>query len=94
MREKKKKEKLKTFLVIQGYTKVIFIIYIFIYNLETVEMKLQDEGSCGVIFQRLAHVLQIASPDRRGSPGPSHCRGSRRWPGSAARRGGPRRKAE
>jgi len=54
------------FLVIQGYTKVIFIIYIFIYNLETVEMRLQYAGSCGVIFQRLAHVLQIAFLDRRG----------------------------
>lgn len=57
-------------------------------------MKLQYAGSCGVIFQRLAHVLQIAFLDRRGSRGPSHCRGSRRWRGSAARRGGPRRKTE
>lgn len=57
-------------------------------------MKLQHAGSCGVIFQRLARVLQTAFLDRRGSRGPSHCRGSRRWRGSVARRGGPRRKIE
>lgn len=55
-------------------------------------MELQYGGSCGVIFRRLARVPQIAFPDRRGSPGPSRCRGSRRWPGSAARTGGPREK--
>lgn len=57
-------------------------------------MKLQYGGSCGVIFQRLARVPRTAFPDRKGSPGPSRCRGSRRWPGSAARTGGPRRKTE
>lgn len=57
-------------------------------------MELQYGGSCGVIFRRLARVPQIAFPDRRGSPGPSRCRGSRRWPGSVARTGGPRGKTE
>lgn len=57
-------------------------------------MKLQHAGSCGVIFQRLARVLQIAFLDRRGSRGPSRCRGSRHWRESVARRGGPRRKTE
>lgn len=57
-------------------------------------MKLQYGGSCGVIFQRLARALQIAFLDRRGSRGPSRCCGSRRWQGSVARRGDPRRKTE
>lgn len=52
-------------------------------------MKLQTGGSCGVIFQRLARVPRTAFPDRRGSPGPSRCPGSRRWRGSAAPTGGP-----
>lgn len=57
-------------------------------------MKLQHAGSCGVIFQRLARVLQIAFLDRRGSRGPFRCRGSHHWRESVARRGGPRRKTE
>lgn len=53
------------FLIIPGYTKVIFIIYIFIYNLETRKVGTANTRA-GIRFQKLAHGLRIMILDRRG----------------------------
>lgn len=79
------------FLIFHGYTKIIFIIYIYIYihNLEIIKIKRRTGAR--FIFQTLVHVLQRVSLDRKGSREPCRCPCNPHWLESGAQKGGPRK---